>query len=328
MDQLAPLTPEACAARWCWSTSGPTRASTACAPCPTFAPGPRSTRTRAGGGRRAHAGVRLREAAANVRKRHEGPGHRLSGGGGQQLRHLARLRQPVLAGAVLHRRAGAHPPSPVRREPVRQVGAGHPATAGRGRAAGGWPASRWCAEGQGTQAAADALPALSGETYLGYERANSFASPGGIASDRRTHLPGARVAAHQPVGAGGEWTVGSERAVLARAERAHRLPLSCARPAPGARAVGRRQAGALSGDWIDGKPPLADHGTDTDAQGNGTIDAQRLYQLVRQQSNGKTGCSKSSFSTPARRPTCSPSADDHGRSAAPRPVRAARASTP
>jgi hypothetical protein len=38
---------------------------------------------------------------------------------------------------------------------------------------------------------------------------------------------------------------------------------------------------------IDGKPPLADHGTDTDAQGNGTIDGQRLYQLVRQTANDK-----------------------------------------
>ncbi len=36
---------------------------------------------------------------------------------------------------------------------------------------------------------------------------------------------------------------------------------------------------------IDGKPPLADHGTDTDAQGNGTIDGQSLYQLVRQTAN-------------------------------------------
>ncbi len=33
---------------------------------------------------------------------------------------------------------------------------------------------------------------------------------------------------------------------------------------------------------IDGKPPGADHGMDTDADGNGTITSQRLYQLVRQ----------------------------------------------
>jgi hypothetical protein len=33
---------------------------------------------------------------------------------------------------------------------------------------------------------------------------------------------------------------------------------------------------------IDGKPPAAAHGADIDAQGNGTVSEQRLYQLVRQ----------------------------------------------
>ena len=33
---------------------------------------------------------------------------------------------------------------------------------------------------------------------------------------------------------------------------------------------------------LDGVPPGADHGTDTDADGNGVVDGQRLYQLVRQ----------------------------------------------
>ena len=40
---------------------------------------------------------------------------------------------------------------------------------------------------------------------------------------------------------------------------------------------------------IDGQPPGADHGADTDAEGNGTIDAQKLYQLVRQSANGTNG---------------------------------------
>jgi thiol-disulfide isomerase/thioredoxin len=52
--------------------------------------------------------------SSNVQKRHERPGHRLPGGGRQQLRDLARLRQPVVAGLLLHRRTGAHSPSPVR----------------------------------------------------------------------------------------------------------------------------------------------------------------------------------------------------------------------
>jgi len=32
---------------------------------------------------------------------------------------------------------------------------------------------------------------------------------------------------------------------------------------------------------IDGKAPGEDHGTDIDAAGNGMVDGQRLYQLVR-----------------------------------------------
>lgn len=34
---------------------------------------------------------------------------------------------------------------------------------------------------------------------------------------------------------------------------------------------------------VDGKPPGASHGTDTDEQGNGTAPRQRTYQLVRLQ---------------------------------------------
>ena len=33
---------------------------------------------------------------------------------------------------------------------------------------------------------------------------------------------------------------------------------------------------------IDGQPPGAAHGIDVDAQGNGTVTEQRMYQLIRQ----------------------------------------------
>jgi hypothetical protein len=33
---------------------------------------------------------------------------------------------------------------------------------------------------------------------------------------------------------------------------------------------------------LDGKPPGASHGADTDANGVGVVDKERLYQLVRQ----------------------------------------------
>ena len=33
---------------------------------------------------------------------------------------------------------------------------------------------------------------------------------------------------------------------------------------------------------LDGRVPCTDHGVDIDAEGNGTVTGQRLYQLVRQ----------------------------------------------
>jgi thiol-disulfide isomerase/thioredoxin len=131
---------------------------------------------------------------------HEGPGHRLPGGGRQQLRDLARLRQPGLAGVLLHRCAGAHPPSPVRRgryDKAEQVIQQLLAEAGQATCR-----ASWCAEGPGHAGRAGALLAMSGETYLGYERAHNFASPGGLASDRAHVYQARRVAAHEPVGAG------------------------------------------------------------------------------------------------------------------------------
>ena len=47
--------------------------------------------------------------------------------------HLACLRQPLLAGALLRRRAGAYSVSSLRRGRLRRVGTGHPTVAGRGR---------------------------------------------------------------------------------------------------------------------------------------------------------------------------------------------------
>jgi thioredoxin family protein len=33
---------------------------------------------------------------------------------------------------------------------------------------------------------------------------------------------------------------------------------------------------------LDGRKPADDRGTDVDAQGNGSVEEQRLYQLIRQ----------------------------------------------
>ena len=90
-------------------------------------PGPRTGRDR-----RALAGVpvraRRREGPAGPR----GDGRRLPDRDRQRLRGLARLREPGLARALLRRRPGADPASPLRRGGLRAVGAGHSAAARRG----------------------------------------------------------------------------------------------------------------------------------------------------------------------------------------------------
>ena len=136
--------------------------------------------------------------------------------------------------------------------------------------------------GQGTQAAPGAEPALSGETYLGHERAHGFASPGGIARDRaKTYQPAASALRTNQWSLAGDWTVEAERAVLdsANGRIAYRFQARDLHLVLGPAANGKPVRFRV---LVDGKPPLADHGSDTDAQGYGVIDAQKLYQLVRQ----------------------------------------------
>ncbi|MBN9000928.1 MAG: cytochrome c biogenesis protein DipZ [Rhizobiales bacterium] len=132
----------------------------------------------------------------------------------------------------------------------------------------------------GAEAAADMNHVKSPETYLGYARAENFVSPGGAVRDMR-HTYQASVDELNAWGLTGDWTIANERASL---------------DAPGGGIVYRFHARDLhlvlgpGSDGkpvrfrvtIDGKPPGNDHGMDTDADGNGTVTGERLYQLIRQ----------------------------------------------
>jgi hypothetical protein len=79
----------------------------------------------------------------------------------------------------------------------------------------------------------------------------------------------------------GNWTVGSEKAVSNEAGariafhfHARDLHLVLG-PSASGQAIRFRVL-------IDGKPPGASHGADADPQGLGLVNAQRLYQLIRQ----------------------------------------------
>jgi hypothetical protein len=121
----------------------------------------------------------------------------------------------------------------------------------------------------------------SGENYLGYGRTEHFVSPGGTTPDKpRTYELPARLRLNQWA-LSGDWTVTNQAAALNKpngriAYRFHArdLHLVMGPAAPGTSVRFRV--------LIDGQPPGAAHGMDVDAQGNGTVTGQRLYQLIRQ----------------------------------------------
>ena len=99
---------------------------------------------------------------------------------------------------------------------------------------------------QGVQLAADGADMRSPETYVGYQRAENFASPGGQTRDQVHDYAAPKRLAVNDWGLAGEWKVGGERATLAATQgrivyRFHARDLHLVLgPTPG------RQAGALS----------------------------------------------------------------------------------
>jgi len=133
----------------------------------------------------------------------------------------------------------------------------------------------------GLEAAADWDNLRSQENYVGYERNQNFASPGGVEPDRRRlYAAPARLALNQWALAG-EWTMGRQATVLSSSNgrivyRFHARDLHLVMGPPDRGKPVRFRV------LIDGKPPGAAHGADVDADGNGTAGEQRLYQLIRQ----------------------------------------------
>lgn len=146
---------------------------------------------------------------------------------------------------------------------------------------GAVPSDLVAPQGEGTQAAAGPIGVGSAETYLGFERADGFVSRDGGLRRARDHVytPAARLRESQWT-LSGHWRAEDESALLLRAggRLAYRFKardLHLVLGSEGGQPVRFRVR-------IDGQPPGADRGWDTDANGLGMIDAQRLYQLVRQ----------------------------------------------
>jgi len=135
--------------------------------------------------------------------------------------------------------------------------------------AAGVPRDLVSVEGRGVEAAADWASLRSPEAYLGAERA-----------ENRVSAAAARLRLNQWT-ASGDWTQKKQAIALQKANgrialRFHARDLHLVMgPAAAGSSVRFRVL-------VDGMPPGAAHGVDVDAQGNGTLTEQRMYQLIRQ----------------------------------------------
>jgi thiol-disulfide isomerase/thioredoxin len=134
---------------------------------------------------------------------------------------------------------------------------------------------------KGLEVEADWRTVQSGETYTGYLQATGFAQAGGARFDEPDSYTAPSRLLLNDWALTGNWTVTRAAAVsnarsgqLAFQFHARDLNLVMG-PSPKGASIPFRVS-------LDGKPPGNAHGTDTDANGSGTLDRQDTYQLVRQ----------------------------------------------
>lgn len=132
--------------------------------------------------------------------------------------------------------------------------------------------------GSGATAAPAEASQRSPETYLGYARGENLASPEVAGKDVIMHYSTPNRLRPDQWALDGNWRISAESAALQTAGgaisyrfqgRDLHLVMGSAKP------VRFRVT-------LDGAAPGMNHGADVDAQGNGVIREQRLYQLIRQ----------------------------------------------
>ncbi|MBM7046703.1 MULTISPECIES: cytochrome c biogenesis protein DipZ [Rhizobium] len=128
-------------------------------------------------------------------------------------------------------------------------------------------------------AASNEADVQSPETYVGYMRSQNFVDDAGTVNDA-AHDYAAATPKLNEWSLAGNWTVGPQEATSNSADshlyyRFHARDLHLVL---GPSADGKPVRFQIV---VDGKPPGEGHGVDTDANGNGVVTGQRLYQLVR-----------------------------------------------
>jgi Thioredoxin like C-terminal domain len=115
---------------------------------------------------------------------------------------------------------------------------------------------------------------------VGYMRAENFLSAGEVV-ENGAHTYSAGPPRLNEWGLSGNWTIAAEHAALNEPDGAivYRFHARDLHLVLGPAADGKPVRFRVS---IDGQPPGVNHGVDVDADGAGTITAERLYQLIRQ----------------------------------------------
>jgi thiol-disulfide isomerase/thioredoxin len=133
----------------------------------------------------------------------------------------------------------------------------------------------------GVEVAADWATLKSPETYLGYERSESFASTGGAVLDKHHVYAAPANLELNEWALAGDWTVGMDSVVLngTNGRLLYRFHARDVNLIMSPRAAGTSVRFRV---LIDGRPPGAAHGSDIDDQGHGTVTEPRMYQLIRQ----------------------------------------------
>ncbi|HCJ99897.1 MAG TPA: cytochrome C biogenesis protein [Serratia grimesii] len=134
--------------------------------------------------------------------------------------------------------------------------------------------------GQGVEQAAGNQTDISPETYLGYARAQNFAS-GEVTQDKSASYDVPASLSLNDWGLVGNWTVGEESVTLnaPQGRIVYRFHARDLHLVLGPSAGGKPVAFKVT---LDGKVPGEMHGTDVTPDGRGVVTDQRLYQLIRQ----------------------------------------------
>lgn len=150
---------------------------------------------------------------------------------------------------------------------------------------------------QGIEVPADWDDVKSPETYVGYDKADAFASPGGAVPDRAHAYVAPRNLSLNQWALDGDWTIGKEF-ITSNAPAARLLMRFHSRDLNLVMGTPRDATPVRFRVTLDGQPPGAGHGTDINADGSGTAGAQRTYQLIRQRSPSADGVCQIEFLDP------------------------------